>query len=115
MDLNVKNEQRELILINFPFTDFSSYKIRPVLVISNNKYNLSSEDILVCGISSKPRYDIWNVNINNNDLESGHLNEDGIIKVDHIVKISKSIIIKNIGKLKEGKFIEIKEKLKLLF
>jgi len=115
MDLNVKNEQRDIVLINFPFTDFSSYKIRPVLIISNNKYNLSSEDIIVCGISSKQKYSIWNIAITSKDLESGNLNEESIIKVDRIIKISKKIIIKKIGKLKENKFEEIKEKLKLLF
>jgi len=35
-------DQGEIVLIPIPFTDLSSQKRRPVIVISNNAYNLFS-------------------------------------------------------------------------
>ena len=34
-----KCEQRNILLIPFPFSDFSTIKKRPVLVLSNKEYN----------------------------------------------------------------------------
>jgi mRNA interferase MazF len=45
-------EQKEIYLVPFPFSDFSGKKVRPVLVLSNNKFN-RGEDIIVCAITSK--------------------------------------------------------------
>lgn len=40
-------KQGDILLIPFPFTDLSSTKQRPVLVLSNTKYNESNQDIVV--------------------------------------------------------------------
>ena len=45
-------EQRDLLLVPFPFSDQSGIKVRPVIVISNNSFNSDSEDILVVGVTS---------------------------------------------------------------
>jgi len=44
--------QRDIILIPFPFSDLSESKIRPALVVSNNIYNSQSLDIVVTAITS---------------------------------------------------------------
>ncbi len=41
-------KQREIVLVPFPYSDLSAVKRRPVLVISNDDYNISYPDILVC-------------------------------------------------------------------
>ena len=40
-------EQGDIVLIPVPFTDLSSQKRRPVIVVSNDTYNRSSADIVV--------------------------------------------------------------------
>ena len=45
-------KQGDILLIPFPFTDLSSTKQRPVLVLSNTKYNESNQDIVVAAITS---------------------------------------------------------------
>jgi len=42
----------EIVLIPVPFSDLSSVKKRPVLVISNTSHNFTSSDILVAAITS---------------------------------------------------------------
>jgi 16S rRNA A1518/A1519 N6-dimethyltransferase RsmA/KsgA/DIM1 with predicted DNA glycosylase/AP lyase activity len=41
----LKVNQRDIILIKFPFSDLSGAKVRPALVISNQGYNTKSLDI----------------------------------------------------------------------
>lgn len=44
--------QGDILLIPFPFSDLSSIKQRPVLVLSNSEYNRSQQDIVVAAITS---------------------------------------------------------------
>jgi hypothetical protein len=44
-------EQGEILLIPVPFSNLSSVKKRPVLVLSNNAHNSSSRDIIVIAIT----------------------------------------------------------------
>ena len=46
--------QRYLLLVPVPFSDPSSRTIRPVVVLSNDRYNLDGPDLLVAGITSNP-------------------------------------------------------------
>ena len=42
----------EIVLIPVPFSDLSSVKKRPVLVISNMAHNMKNNDIIVVAITS---------------------------------------------------------------
>ena len=46
--------QGDILLVPIPFTDLSSQKRRPVIVISNNAYNQSSSDLVVVAMTSNP-------------------------------------------------------------
>ncbi|MDJ0531865.1 MAG: type II toxin-antitoxin system PemK/MazF family toxin [Xenococcaceae cyanobacterium MO_207.B15] len=48
----MKVKQRDIILIKFPFSDLSGAKVRPALVISNDKYNSSKLDAVVVAMTS---------------------------------------------------------------
>ena len=47
-------EQGDILLIPIPFTDLSSQKRRPVIVVSNNSYNRKTTDIVVVAMTSNP-------------------------------------------------------------
>ncbi len=44
--------QREIVLVPFPYSDLTTTKRRPVLIISNNDYNHNFQDVLVYVITS---------------------------------------------------------------
>jgi mRNA interferase MazF len=46
--------QGDIVLIPIPFTDLSSQKRRPVIVISNDSYNQSTPDVVVVAMTSNP-------------------------------------------------------------
>ena len=45
-------ERRDLLLVPFPFSDQSGRKVRPIIVISNNRYNQYHDDLVVVGVTS---------------------------------------------------------------
>ncbi len=47
-------EQGDILLVPIPFTDLSSQKRRPVIVISNNAYNQATSDMVVVAMTSNP-------------------------------------------------------------
>ncbi|HRP03205.1 MAG TPA: type II toxin-antitoxin system PemK/MazF family toxin [Candidatus Kapabacteria bacterium] len=106
--------QREIVLVPFPYSDLSAFKNRPVLIISNNKYNNSNSDILVVAITSKEYLDDYSIILDNSDLEYGLFPESSIIKVGKLFSISKSKIIKKFSIIKVEKYEEIIVKLKQL-
>lgn len=99
-------EQRDLLLVPFPFSDQSGRKIRPVIVISNNLFNGHSEDVIVVGATSNVKKERYALPLANNDLEEGKLFTNCMIKVENILRLEKGLIIKKIGKIKEEKFKE---------
>jgi mRNA interferase MazF len=45
-------KQGDILLIPVPFSDLTSSKKRPVLVLSNNDYNTKTEDIIAAAVTS---------------------------------------------------------------
>lgn len=96
-------EQRDLVLVPFPFSDQSGKKVRPVVVISNKEFNEHSEDILVVGVTSNILKDNYAVRLTNKDIEGGKLFTQCCIKAENILKIDKELAIKKIGKISAEK------------
>ena len=102
-------KQREIVLVPFPYSDLSSSKRRPVVIISNNHYNSSFSDVLVCVITSNLFKDDYSVILNDSDLETGVLPEKSVIKSHKLFTIEQSQILKRFSFLNESKFEEVKE------
>ena len=99
--------QQEVLLVPFPFSDQSGKKVRPVLVLSNNNYNRSGEDVIVCAITSNLKQNRYSVIIDEKNLETGRLYEKSSVKIDGLLKINKNLIIKNIGTLNKNTFQKV--------
>ena len=78
----LKINQRDIVLINFPFSDLSGAKVRPALVLSNDRYNSTSLDAVVLASTSNLSRLDYSVLVTNSDLESGRLPVDSAIWVD---------------------------------
>ena len=91
-------EQREIIITPFPFSDLSSNKKRPALVISNNIFNNKNQDVLCCLITSNFS-ECGELIISNNDMEKGFLEFESRIKPQRLFTLNKKIIKKSIGKI----------------
>ena len=92
--------QGAIALVPFPFSNLSSAKVRPVLIIFNNRYNKKSADVVVRGITSNLKPARFSILLEQKDLQLGHLKCKSKIKVDALTALEKSIIIKTIGFVK---------------
>ena len=99
--------QLEIVLVPFPYSDLSSSKRRPVLIISNNNYNKNYPDILVVVITSNLFKDEYSVELHNDDLELGMLPEPSIIKCHKLFTIEQSQVLKRFSIINEKKFDEV--------
>ena len=107
-------KQREIVLVPFPYSDLSSRKQRPVLIISNDEYNRKFEDVVVCVITSRQYEDEYSISLNNEDLDYGILPEPSVIKIHKLFTIHKSKIIKKFSIINTKLFKSVRNKINLL-
>src|SRR5579883_2710862 len=101
--------QRDIVLISFPFSDLKSYKVRPVLVLSNDKYNRKSEDFIAVPLTTNVKSREYSVLVTNKNLERGRLIIDSNVKIDRIFSINKNLVRMNIGKINKDTYTRIKK------
>ncbi len=101
----------DIILVNFPFTDLVSSKIRPAVVIT-----IKGEDVIILGIFSKVPEKImgsWFVIDEGEEyFTNTGLKKKSVIKTEKIAVIHSSIIKKPLGSLPENIFSIVRAKLK---
>jgi len=85
----------EIVLVPVPFSDLSTIKRRPVLVISNTSHNDMSMDMIVVAITSNLQQ--RGIVIETNNLSVGKLPKTSLIRCEKIYTIEQRIVIKRIG------------------
>ena len=105
------HKQGDIVLIPVPYSDLTSHKRRPVLILSNDIYNKSTDDVIVAAITSNIRGIKNEVVFDNDNMLVGELKKESCIRPDKIYTLSKSIIIKKFGEIEESKLIETKDRL----
>jgi len=102
-------EQGDILLVPVPFTDLSSQKRRPVIVISNDAYNQKTVDIVVVAMTSDPTPVDYSFVITSADLEQGTLNRPGKVRVDKIYTLSQAIVVKTFGRVNQPTLERIRQ------
>ncbi len=87
----------DVVLVRFPFTDLTSAKRRPALVISSNAYFQRFGDVVVLALSSQPQPE--------NELRLQHWLTAGLPKPTWvkplITTLSAEVVLKRLGVLIE--------------
>lgn len=104
-------KQRDILIIPIPFADLTTKKKRPVVVLSNDSYNNTAEDIVVLAITSNIEQRKYSILISSQDIEEGVLARQSMIRADKIYTLSKSIVIKKFGVLRKETFNRVKDAL----
>ncbi len=101
----------DIILVNFPFTDLLSSKLRPAIVVT-----VKGEDVIILGIFSripeKIQESYFVIDENSEYFIKTGLKKKSIIKTEKIAVIHNSIIRKLLGSLPEDIFNMVRTKLK---
>jgi mRNA interferase MazF len=105
----------EIVVLPFPYTDLSSSKLRPALVISDAEFNEAGPDVVVCAITSRLRNSSQSVLIGQEDLERGALPRPSRVKVANVVTIDKTIVRKRVARLKPAPFARVMREFESMF
>lgn len=104
----------DIVLIPVPFTDLSSQKRRPVVIISNDVYQQQTQDIVVVAMTSNIRPTEYGFVITTEDLVEGILNRPSQIRVDKIYALAQSIVVKTFGRVSDKTILRIHHNLQNL-
>lgn len=87
--------RRDIVLVRFPFSDLSSSKLRPALVLANSDYG----DLLLCQITSKHYADRLAVQIDLSDFESGSLPLSSFVRPARLFTADDALVVRPLGQL----------------
>lgn len=107
MKFTTTYEKWDIILVPFPFTNLTTTKKRPALIISPEEYN-DKLDVVITFITSKLdlEYILGDYKIRN--WSEANLPKPSMIRMK-FATINKAIIIKKLGKLAEKDIEEFKK------
>ena len=92
-------QQGDIISVNYPFSDdVKKSKLRPAIIISNQKSNNLDGDVLICPITSTIRESEFSFLLNDIDL-SDPLPKNSEIRCNKIATIRSSLIVNKISAL----------------
>ncbi len=95
----------DIVLINFPFTDFSGSKLRPALVLIADK-----EDVTVAFITTNLK-EVGSSDFRLNVNQNNGLKKESLLKLNKIATINLDLVMGKIGNLTEIELTEVDMKL----
>lgn len=102
----------DVVLVPFPFTDQSSIKKRPAIVVSSQAYNSERSDVIIMAVTSQIRP------TNNFDTPVTDWQAAGLLKPSAvkpvIATVEKALVIKRLGRLGEKDRKTLAESLSLI-
>ena len=94
----------DVVIVPFPFSDLSSVKRRPSLVL----FDLPNQDIVLCQITSKDKADPLAIELSKSDFIRGGLERVSFVRPTRIFTAEKSIIQYKTGTISKEKFDQVK-------
>ena len=101
----------DVVILPFPYTDLSTTKKRPALVIAT----LKGDNIILAQITTKKRDDEDIINLKKSDFVSGIIKIDSYIMPSIIFTAESFSVNYKAGKLKQEKIKEVEKKLVEIF
>lgn len=105
----MKYNQGDIVLVPYPFTDLSSSKKRPVVIISKDSIN--DQDYVVAKISSVIKNDNLSILIKPADTKTS-LHFLSEVRTNNLLTIHSSLIIKKITSFNKEPLTRITESIK---
>jgi mRNA interferase MazF len=101
-----------IVLVPFPFTDLSGNKVRPCLVLYEQKYG---EDCIVSFISSVKQSKLHPTDIRIRATKINGLKIDSVVKMDKIATLQKKIVLGELGTLEPVLMKAVEATIKKIF
>lgn len=90
----------DIVLVPFPFTDQSTTKRRPAVVVSSDAYHRERIDLVIMAVTSQPRPAGGVGELQVKDWKGAGLIKPSVVK-PVITTIEASLVIRRLGQLKD--------------
>jgi len=93
----------EVVLIAFPFTDLSTTKMRPALIVSSNEFNSRNLDVILAAITSQIPKKIPTTDhlLALDDQKQAGLPKTSLVKLGKVVTLDQRLVRKKLGSLSD--------------
>ena len=109
--------QGDLVLVPFPFTDLSSVKRRPALVVSPDRLHQRLDDVILAALTSQVPHALteFDIPLGSRDMALGHLPKPSVVKLNKVFTSHRGLIVKRVGRLQKESLSKILARFRQLF
>ena len=102
-----------MVLLPFPFTDLTTTKQRPAVVISSEDFNARQCDLIVLAITSQlpPLPNPEDARLSEEDRQAAGLPKPSLVKCGKLLTIDQRLIRKVLGRLPQPTLRQLKDRL----
>jgi mRNA interferase MazF len=104
----------DIVLLQFPFTDLTTTKKRPAVIISSFEYNSKRPDIIVMAVTSRIREIQSSCDVIIKEWKQAGLIKESAIK-PIIITIEKDLILAKLGQLQKQDTQALRNNLQTIF
>lgn len=84
-----------VVLVRFPFSDLSSSKVRPALVLAE----VGRGDCILCQITSNPYADPEAIQVRDEDFHQGSLQRTSYIRPGKLFTANEALLVREVGQV----------------
>lgn len=110
-------QRGDVVLVPFLFTDLTRQKARPAVVVSSERFNAASADVILVAISSKLPATSNDTDLvlqhGSADFQTTGLRVSSVIRTAKLVTLQQSLIYATLGKLGSRVINELDDRLAL--
>jgi len=88
----------DVVLVRFPFTNQTTFKQRPAVVISNRTYNLAKPDIIIMAVTSQVHVPAKLGEVEIKQWQSANLLKPSLVK-PVLATVEQTLILRKLGVL----------------
>ena len=94
--------QGDLVLVPFPFTDLSSVKRRPAVVVSPTPFHRHQEDVVLVAVTSQIPQALseFELPLTQKDMAIGTLPRQSVIRLTKLFTVHQRLVVKRVGRLR---------------
>ncbi|MBI3097581.1 MAG: type II toxin-antitoxin system PemK/MazF family toxin [Planctomycetes bacterium] len=110
-------DRGDLVLLPFPFTDLSTQKRRPAVVVSPDRLHAVTEDRVVVAVTSNltARLPGGAIPLSSRDLVRGRLPAPSLILPGKVFTLHRTLVVKVLGRLRPDTLESLLSALRALF
>ena len=95
----------DVVVIAFPYSDFSQTKKRPALVLAVPR----EDEVILCQITGRNTRPEHTISLSDDDFADGGLQKLSYVRPDHLFTVESTVIKYKAGRIKEEKLSSIIE------